>query len=106
MARGVDGLTVQELRSSREYWDDRFTRELLDGIPSGATMLVDIGCGLARAAHEFLPHRPGLRYVGVDIDPGRLAEAGRELAGTAIASRARLLRAAGERLPLADGAVD
>jgi SAM-dependent methyltransferase len=106
VVRGVDGLTVEELRSSREFWDDRYTRELLDGIPAAATTLVDVGCGLARAAHELLPHRTALRYVGVDLDRGRLAEADRELAATAFAARTRLVRGAGERLPLADGAAD
>jgi SAM-dependent methyltransferase len=106
MARGVDGLTVEELRSSRAYWDDRFTRELLEGISHDATTLVDVGCGLARAAFELLPHRPQLRYLGVDIDGVRLAAAARDLAGSALGSRTQLLRASGARLPFASGAVD
>jgi SAM-dependent methyltransferase len=106
VSRGVDGLTVEELRSSRAFWDDRYTRELLDGIPAAAKSLVDVGCGLARAAHELLPHRSELQYTGVDIDRDRLAQAGRELAAAPFASRARLLRCKAERLPLADGAAD
>jgi ubiquinone/menaquinone biosynthesis C-methylase UbiE len=106
MSRGIDGLTVEELRSSREFWDDRYTRELLDAIPATAGTLVEIGCGLARAAHELLPHRTELHYIGVDVDPERLAQAGKELATTAFGSRARLLRGAGEELPLAGGAAD
>ncbi len=106
MVRGVDGLTAEELRSSRAFWDDRYTRELLDAIPEEATTLIDLGCGLARAAHELLPHRARLHYIGVDLDRDRLAQAGQELAAAPFAARARLLRGEGERLPLADGAAD
>jgi len=106
VARGVDGLTVSELRDSREFWDDRYTRELLDGIPPAARTLVEIGCGLARAAHELLPHRPELGYLGVDVDGARLAVARGELAAAGLATRARLARGDGRRLPLCDGAAD
>ncbi len=106
MARGVDGLSVEELRSSRAFWDDRYTRELVDAIPEDATTLVDLGCGLARAAHELLPHRTRLHYIGVDLDRERLAQAGQELAAAPFAARARLLRGDVERLPLADGSAD
>jgi hypothetical protein len=107
MARGIDGLTVEELRSSREFWDDRYTRELLDPIPSTAGTLVEIGCGLARAAHELLPHRRRLRYLGVDVDRGRLllemkdvlaataAPAGRDPARACESALARWVRAVG-----------
>jgi SAM-dependent methyltransferase len=107
MSRGIDGLTIEELRTSRDcWWDDRFTRILLDAIPATAGTLVEIGCGLARAGRELLPHRTELRYVGIDVDGARLGEAGIELAAADLGRRTQLLQAAGERLPIADGAVD
>lgn len=107
MSRGVDGLTTDELRRGREeWWDPLFTRALLDAIPVGTRYLTDIGCGLARAAHEVLPHRAELTYVGVDIDRDRLAEALAELAASRHAGRAHLLHAAAEALPLADASMD
>jgi SAM-dependent methyltransferase len=107
MSRGVDGLTIEDLRSSRDlWWDEQFTRTMLDAIPGGARTLVEIGCGLARAALELLPHRPTMRYVGVDIDARRLVAAHSELTASPVGLRADLLRAAGERLPLLDGAAD
>jgi ubiquinone/menaquinone biosynthesis C-methylase UbiE len=79
---------------------------LLQAVPASAGTLLEIGCGLARAAHDLLPARRELVYLGVDLDPERLATAWRELEAASYGARGRLLRAAGERLPLADGAVD
>jgi SAM-dependent methyltransferase len=107
MSRGIDGLTIEELRTSRDcWWDRQFTGILLDAIPATARTLVEIGCGLARAAREILPHRTELCYVGIDVDGARLREAHTELNATELGRRTQLLQAAGERLPLADGAVD
>lgn len=105
--RGVDGLTIDELRGSRDaWWDDVFTRALLDAAPATARTLVEIGCGLGRAAHELLPHRQATRYIGIDLDGQRLAVAAAELAAAGHGDRVRLLRAAGERVPIAAGGAD
>lgn len=106
MVRGVDGLTVEELRSSRDFWDAHYTRELLDAIPTSARTLVDIGCGLARTACELLPRRPALKYIGIDLDQERLTAAANAVSAAALAARTRLVSGAAERLPLADGVAD
>lgn len=104
--RGVDGLTAEELRSSRdEWWDAAFSRVLLDAIPTAAHTLVDLGCGLARAGHELLPQRARLRYVGIDLDAARLGQAAAALSA-AHGARAQLVGARAEAIPLADETVD
>jgi hypothetical protein len=46
----LDGLSTDMLRTSRAaWWDDAFTRRLLDAIPSDTASIVDVGCGLASA---------------------------------------------------------
>ena len=107
MSRGVDGLTVDELRRGRaEWWDPPFTRSLLEAIPASARLLAEIGCGLARVAHEVMPHRAGVTYIGIDLDRERLAEACADLAAASYGRRSHLLCAAGEALPLADASID
>lgn len=115
MSRGMDGLTIEELRSSRAlWWDDDFTRVFLDAIPDGPgtlpgtlpVTLIEIGCGLGQVAHALLPHRPGLRYVGFDIDVERIGIAAQELAEADYGDRAEVRWGNGERLPLEDGSAD
>jgi ubiquinone/menaquinone biosynthesis C-methylase UbiE len=102
--RGLDGLTSAELRASRlAWWDAEFTQILLRRIPAGTRKLVDVGCGLATAAHALLPHLDDVAYVGVDADEQRLLEAGRLLAGCAYADRVELRAGRAERMPCADG---
>jgi ubiquinone/menaquinone biosynthesis C-methylase UbiE len=103
-SRGLDGLTSAELRASRlAWWDAEFTQLLLRRIPAGTQKLVDVGCGLATAAHALLPHLGDVAYVGVDADEQRLLEAGRLLAGCAYADRVELRTGRAERMPCADG---
>jgi ubiquinone/menaquinone biosynthesis C-methylase UbiE len=102
--RGLDGLTSAELRADRqEWWDTEFTQLLLRHIPAGTRKLLDVGCGLATAAHALLPHFPQLEYVGVDADEHRLSEAEQSLAGRAYAERVDLRAGRAERMPCADG---
>jgi ubiquinone/menaquinone biosynthesis C-methylase UbiE len=105
--RGLDGLTAEELRASRlAWWDAEFTQLLLRRIPVGTRKLVDVGCGLATAAHALLPQLGDVAYVGVDADEERLLEAGRLLAGCAYADRVELRGGRAERMPCADGEAD
>ena len=102
--RGLDGLTSAELRASRlAWWDAEFTQLLLRHVPAGTRTLVDVGCGLATAAHALLPHLADVAYVGVDADEQRLLEARRLLAGCAHADRVELRAGRGEQMPCADG---
>jgi|GEM_PF-6829815 len=94
--RGVDDLTIEELRTGRAlWWDDAFT-QMLVGALGDAHRIVDIGCGLGAAAAALQPTLPGLRYVGVDLDLKRLSAAA---PGNYVAARA-------EALPFPDGAAD
>ncbi len=100
---GLDGLTSEELDATRRgFWDEAFTEVLLRRIPAGTTAIVDIGCGLAAAAHALLPRLSTARYVGVDADAKRLAVARRLLEKTPFASRAELRAGHADRLPCPD----
>lgn len=105
--RGLDGLTADELAASRRaWWDDAFTEVLLRRVPAGARKLVDVGCGLATAAHALLPKLPAATYVGVDADADRLEEAEKLLAGVPYRDRVELRVGRAEGLPLQDGEAD
>ncbi|MCG8417771.1 MAG: methyltransferase domain-containing protein [Proteobacteria bacterium] len=93
---GTDGLTVDELRSTRAMWWDRAFTEMLLAELANPRRLVDIGCGLGAAAAALLPELPGLQYVGVDIDRMRLA----------LAAPATYVAACAEALPFPNGAAD
>ncbi len=104
---GLDGLTSEQLRASRRgFWDEAFTEMLLRRVPEGAARLVDVGCGLATAAHALLPALPAARYLGLDADPGRLREAERLLEGTAYRGRVELRVGRAEALPCADAGAE
>jgi SAM-dependent methyltransferase len=105
--RGLDGLTAAELRDSRRgWWDDRFTDLLLREIDPAVRELVDVGCGLAAAAHALLPRLERMRYVGVDVDEARLEQARRSLEGVAYAGRVELRPGRAEALPCGDREAD
>ncbi len=105
--RGADRPTAQELRKTREaWWDESFTRTLVECFPSDPSLLVDVGCGLATAADRLLPGLRALSYLGIDVDRGRLSEAEGDLAGAPWASRVRLAAGTAEALPVGDALVD
>ena len=102
-APGLDGLTAAELIASRQgWWDEAFTSLLVRRAPAGAATLVDVGCGVATAAHALLPRLPQARYVGVDADEERLRQARQLVEGTAYADRVDLRPGRAEHLPCAD----
>jgi SAM-dependent methyltransferase len=103
--RGVDGVTVAELRRGRaEWWDAAFTALLLEHLPAAPIELVDLGCGTAHAAHALLAERPAARYLGIDIDAERVALCQPELARWG--ERARAIVGDAAALPLADRSCD
>ena len=103
----VDGLTPRALQASRKsWWDDRFTRLLLDFIPLQTRKIIEIDCGLAAAAHVLLPSLPRAMYLGVDFNPERLAEARGEVEGTRLAQRVELRLVPPTNLPLEDAGCD
>ncbi len=76
-------------------------------------LVLDLGCGVGEYVRGFV--REGARAVGIDIAPGRLAEARRRLSPPGpgegapaphAGAVAGLLAAAGESLPLRDGSLD
>ena len=102
-----DGLTPKALQTSRKtWWDERFTRLLLDFIPLSTRMMVEVDCGLAAAAHVLLPSLPQAMYLGVDFNPERLAEARGELIGTRLEQRVELRLVSPDNLPLEDASCD
>jgi SAM-dependent methyltransferase len=104
---GVDGLTAEELQASRQaWWDDPFTQFLLRWIPPATRRLLDVGCGLATAAHALLPFLRDATYLGIDADEERLLQARALLAGAPWAARVRVAAARAERLPCGDDSVD
>src|SRR5512143_4101966 len=102
--RGLDGLTAEELAASRRaWWDDSFTDVLIRLLPAGTGRLIDIGCGIATAAHALLPRLPEMAYVGIDADADRIEHATKLLAGAPWRDRVELRVGRAESLPLRDG---
>jgi SAM-dependent methyltransferase len=64
---------------------------------TGATCVVDIGCGAGQTLQLVQELAPLARLIGVDADEAALAS------GLADPNRVWFVRAEGERLPLADG---
>jgi len=105
--RGLDGLTVNDLRASREeWWDDGLTGVLLRWIPADTRTILDVGCGIGTAAHALLPRLENTSYLGIDADEERLRTARSALAGAAYAARARFRHGRAEQLPCADHDTD
>lgn len=101
--RGLDGLSSAELLATRQgFWGDGFTEVILCRIPDGAKSIVDIGCGLAAAAHALLPRLPAVNYIGVDADELRLRNARELLAGKPYEARVELRIGQAEKLPFGD----
>lgn len=103
--RGLDGITVAELQRGRhEWWDEAFTRLLLEAIPSAEVCIVDVGCGTGWAAQTLLPQRSEARYIGVEPDAERLAVCRKGLEPWS--DRASATQGTAEALPLRAGSAD
>jgi ubiquinone/menaquinone biosynthesis C-methylase UbiE len=104
LRRGLDGLTADELAASRRaWWDDAFTDVLIRLLPAGTERLIDVGCGIATAAHALLPRLPAMAYVGIDADAERIEHARKLLAGAPWRDRVELRVGRAESLPFRDG---
>lgn len=107
MSIRIDGLTpLTQGASQRTWWDGAFTRRLLDVIPMETGQIVEVDCGVAAAAHALLPSLPNGRYLGLDGNPGRLAEAKAQLQGAHVAPRVELRLSNASTIPLPDHACD
>lgn len=88
------------------WWDDAFTRLLLQQVPVDAKRLVDLPSGLAWVALTLLPGRPELEYLGVDPNELHVDVARRNLAQAGLGHRALVHQYDPTNLPLPDRAVD
>ncbi|MCX5677451.1 MAG: class I SAM-dependent methyltransferase, partial [Planctomycetota bacterium] len=68
--------------------------------------LLDIGTGPAWLLKNIRERRPDLALTGVDISPGMVATARRNMAMSGLADAVDLQVAAADRLPFADGSFD
>jgi ubiquinone/menaquinone biosynthesis C-methylase UbiE len=66
-----------------------------------ATNVLDVGCGTGQLTLRLANHFPDATITGADYSMGMLNEAHRR-----VASKANLLRADGQQLPLAAGSMD
>ena len=99
-SRGLYGSTPEELRASRVgFWDEAFTTVVVRSLDTVPSKLVDVGCGLATAAHALLPRCSSVSYVGVDSDAERSARARESLDGTSYSDRVELRIGRAEQLP-------
>ena len=82
--------------------------EIEPAVEAGAARILDVGCGTGALAAAIVSRWPGVSVTGVDVSPGMLAVAERELGDLpeAARDRVRLARAAADRLPYEDGAFD
>lgn len=88
------------------WWDDAFTRHLLQQVPGDAKRLLDLSCGLGWAALSLMPGRPQLEYLGIDPNELHVDVARRNLAQAGLGDRAMVQRADPSDLPLPDDQVD
>ena len=86
------------------WWDATFSSMLLDAIPEGGGVLLDVYCRNAWSALTVLPQRPEMRYVGLDRNPERLEMATQSI--SRLGERAALYEGYPQQLPLDDEAVD
>jgi ubiquinone/menaquinone biosynthesis C-methylase UbiE len=82
--------------------------EIAPAMASGATRVLDIGCGTGALAGEVAVRWPHARVTGLDISAGMLAIAARTVAGLpdGAAGRVALVQAPADSLPFADGSFD
>jgi SAM-dependent methyltransferase len=82
--------------------------EIAPAVEAGAARILDVGCGTGALAAAIVSRWPGVSVTGVDLSPGMLAVADRELGVLPPAARDRvsLARAAADRLPFEVGAFD
>ncbi len=92
--------------SSRSWWDDAFTRLLLDAIPAHTRQLVEVGCGEARAAHSLLPSLPDASYHGLSASPELVNSARESFASTRFSKRVTVQLNPGPSLSLTDQSAD
>jgi len=84
MTGAIDALTSPTLKHLRErWWNDEFTAFIADTLqPRSGNRILDIGCGEGLAEISLRRLRiPQLQLVGVDLVPGKLAEAAQVVAG-------------------------
>ena len=93
-------------RTRPDWWDDAFTQLLLSAIPPDAATLIDVGCGLCTAAHELLPIRTKMAYLGVDTDEERVATAQKTFEGAPYARRVTLRKAPAHELPVPEAVAE
>ena len=72
--------------------------------PPGSMKILDVATGTGRTLHQIRAAIPHAQLIGVDLSESYLRQANRWL-NTGDASLVQLIRANGETLPLADGAV-
>ena len=65
-------------RNEPAYYDNLNTG-LLEAIPPGAELVLEIGCGAGRLGLEYKKNNPGSLYYGVEIDAAAAAVAGTRL---------------------------
>lgn len=86
------------------WWDESFTRLLLESVPGGPGELVDVYCRTAVSARTLLPERPQLTYTGVDRSEERLHEAADQVED--LGTRVTLVTGTPASLPVPDASAD
>lgn len=88
------------------WWDDAFTRLLLNFVPMDTKRAVDLFCGLGFSALALLPERPQLEYLGIDATGLQVDLAKRNLTEAGLGERVVLQVHEPSGLPVPSGAVD
>jgi SAM-dependent methyltransferase len=80
---------------------------VFDGVAlDGVRTLLEVGMGVGAETRLLRARWPALHVTGVDVSEGQLARARRTLADDLASGHVRLVRAFGNRLPLADDSFD
>jgi SAM-dependent methyltransferase len=88
------------------WWDDAFTKMLLQLVPHDAKRIVDLACGLGWSAMALLPERPNFEYLGLDQNQVQVDMARKNLQAVGLGDRTIVQCMDVTKLQIPAGAVD
>lgn len=88
------------------WWDDAFTKMLLQHVPHETRRVVDLACGLGWAAMALLPERPQFEYLGIDKNQVQVDMARKNLQAVGLGDRTIVQAMDATKLAVPPDAVD
>jgi SAM-dependent methyltransferase len=88
------------------WWDDAFTKMLLQLVPHDTRRVVDLACGLGWAAMALLPERAQVEYLGLDQNQVQVDMARKNLQAVGLGDRTIVQVMDASKLAVPPNAVD